>query len=68
MINRLVSDNDSNIGIPIMPNILLQGMTNNVWFTFGGSDTTWVDDDMYWTRHIEVVTLNTIFSVELEGL
>lgn len=36
-------------------------------FTFGGSDTTWVDDNTYWTRHIEVVTLNTVFIVELEG-
>ena len=40
-------------------------MTNIAKFTCSVNDTTWVVYDWYWPRQIELVALNTMFSVEL---
>ena len=39
-------------------------MTSNVRFTFGVGDTTWAIYTLYGARQIELVTLNTMFSVD----
>jgi hypothetical protein len=38
-------------------------MTNNVRFTFRVGDTTWVVNNKYLARQIEVVTPNTLFNI-----
>ena len=38
-------------------------MTNNVTFKFNVDDTTWAVHNKYLARQIELVTLNTLFSV-----
>ena len=43
--------------------MLLQGMTNNVKFTFSVRDTIWVGYNLYWARQIELVILSILCSV-----
>ena len=42
-----------------------QEMTHNVRFTFSVGDIKWTITISYYARQIELVTLNTIFSVLL---
>ena len=59
----LSSDSDGKNYKFIMPWIGLQGMINNVRFTFSVSVTTWAVNNQYWAGQIELLTLNTIYSV-----
>ena len=62
MKKNLVSDSNCNIAMD-NAQIFLIGMTNIVRFTMSINDITHVVCNEHWARQIELVTLNTIFSV-----
>ena len=63
MKNFLTSDNKYKVVYLQCPSFFFKGMTNNARLTFRVGDTTHAIYNTSQARKIELVTLNTIFSV-----